>query len=137
MHVVVGANELRPIAISFCNATLEAKMSQDAATRLERPRAELRVVVRNSTEDQEPRRLERWRPLLRVLATVATVLLLPPFLLLAVAPMLLMLVPVALVAIPFLIPALLTVSIAARSEERQRNSWRPPRAIPRPQRALH
>ena len=111
-------------------------MSQDAATRLERPRADLRVVVRNDAEEQEARRLERWRPVIRVLATVATVLLLPPFLLLAVAPMLLMLVPVALVAIPFLIPALLTVSIAARSEEKQRQSWRPPRPIARPH-ALH
>lgn len=112
-------------------------MSQDVATRSERPRADLRVVASHDAPEIEAQHLERWRPVLRVLATVATVLLLPPFLLLAVAPMLLMLVPVALVAIPFLIPALLTVSIAARSEERQRASWRPPRPIPAAQRAMH
>jgi hypothetical protein len=111
-------------------------MSQDVAPRLDRAHAGLRVVVQNTAPQPATSPLGRWRLAIRVAATLATVLLLPPFLLLAVAPMLLMLVPVAIVAIPFIIPALLSVSLAARSEERVRASWRP-KAIPHPQRALH
>jgi len=55
----------------------------------------------------------------RTLAAAAALLLLPPFVVLAVAPMLLLLVPVAMVGIPFLIPALLTGSIAAVGDERR------------------
>ena len=67
----------------------------------------------------------RPRTCLRVLATVAAVVLLPPFIALAVLPMLLFLLPVALIGIPFIVPALLTVSLSARSEDRQRASLRP------------
>jgi hypothetical protein len=77
---------------------------------------------------------QRWRRILRWITTVASLLLLPPFLLLAVAPMLLLLAPVALICIPFVVPAMLSGSIAARSEEKKRASWRPVR---RPLRALH
>ena len=73
---------------------------------------------------------------LRVFATVATVLLLPPFIALAVFPMLLLLLPVALICIPFIVPAMLSGSLAARLEDRQRASWRPP-APTRALRVLH
>jgi hypothetical protein len=79
-------------------------------------------------------RLNRPRALLRVIATVAAVLLLPPFVALAVAPMLLLLAPVALIGIPFIVPAMLSGSLAARSEDRQRASWKP---APRPMRVVH
>lgn len=42
---------------------------------------------------------------LRVLFATISVVMVPPFVMLAVAPMLLMLAPVALVAIPFLVAA--------------------------------
>jgi hypothetical protein len=71
----------------------------------------------------------RLRGVLRVTTTIATVLLLPPFILLAMAPMLLLLAPVALIGVPFIIPALITGSLAARSEDKLRASWRPP--VPR------
>jgi hypothetical protein len=67
---------------------------------------------------------DRVRMRLRVAATCSAVLLLPPFLLLAVAPMLLFLIPVAVVAIPFIIPALLRGSIAAHQAERRRTRLR-------------
>jgi hypothetical protein len=54
------------------------------------------------------RELSPWR----VLAVLATLLLLPPFLALAVLPMAIMLLPVAVVALPFMIPALLSASLA-------------------------
>lgn len=63
---------------------------------------------------------------LRTLAIIASVLLVPPFIALAVVPMLLLLLPVALICIPFIVPAMLSGSLAARSEDRQRASWRPP-----------
>ena len=69
--------------------------------------------------------LARSRRLLRVSATIATVLLLPPFIALAVLPMLLLLAPVALICIPFIVPAMLSGSLAARTEDIQRASWRP------------
>lgn len=68
----------------------------------------------------------RSRGPLRVLATIATVLLLPPFLVLAIAPMLLLLAPVALIGIPFIVPAMLSGSLAAREDDRVRASYRPP-----------
>ena len=67
---------------------------------------------------------------LRVSMTIAAVLLLPPFIALAILPMLLLLAPVALIGVPFIIPALLTGSLAARSEDKVRASWRPP--VPQP-----
>jgi hypothetical protein len=69
--------------------------------------------------------------ILRITATIAAVLLIPPFVLLAVAPMMLVLAPVALIGIPFIVPAMLSGSLAAREEDRQRASWRP---APQPQR---
>jgi hypothetical protein len=72
----------------------------------------------------------RLRGILRVCTTVTAVLLLPPFIALAVFPMLLLLAPVALIGVPFIIPALLTGSLAARSEDQVRASWRPP--VPAP-----
>jgi hypothetical protein len=67
---------------------------------------------------------------LRTSMTIAALLLLPPFIALAVLPMLLLLAPVALIGVPFIIPALLTGSLAARSEDKVRASWRPP--VPQP-----
>lgn len=63
---------------------------------------------------------------LRVTATVMAVILLPPFIALAILPMLLFMLPVALIGIPFIIPALITGSLAAREEDKLRASWRPP-----------
>jgi hypothetical protein len=68
----------------------------------------------------------RLQSVLRISMTIVAVLLLPPFIALAVAPMLLLLAPVALIGVPFIIPALLTGSLAARSEDKVRASWRPP-----------
>jgi hypothetical protein len=68
----------------------------------------------------------RLRSVLRVTMTIATLLLLPPFILLAIVPMLLLLAPVALIGVPFIIPALISGSLAARSEDKVRASWRPP-----------
>ncbi|HKU44850.1 MAG TPA: hypothetical protein VJR89_42115, partial [Polyangiales bacterium] len=68
---------------------------------------------------------DRVRGVARVLATIATVLLVPPFIALAVLPMLLVLVPVALICIPFIVPAMLSGSLAARDEDVKRASWRP------------
>lgn len=56
----------------------------------------------------------------KLVATASAIALLPPFIALALAPMLLMLVPVALVGIPFMVPAMLTGSLAARAEDRRR-----------------
>lgn len=58
----------------------------------------------------------------RLLAAASAVALLPPFVALALAPMLLMLIPVAIVGIPFMVPAMLSGSLAARSEARRRAS---------------
>ena len=70
------------------------------------------------------RRTIRLSGLLKVIATVMTAVLLPPFLALAFAPLLLFLVPVALVAVPCMIPAMLSGSLAARSEDRLRATWK-------------
>ncbi len=72
----------------------------------------------------------RLHKVLRISLTIIAVLLLPPFIALAIAPMLLLLAPVALIGVPFIIPALLTGSLAARSEDKVRASWRPP--VPQP-----
>ena len=72
----------------------------------------------------------RSRGVLRVIATIATVVLLPPFLILAVAPMLLLMLPVALIGIPFIVPAMLSGSLAAREDDRARASWRAPARPP-------
>jgi hypothetical protein len=74
--------------------------------------------------DDVPRTV-RMLSVARALVALAAVLLLAPFLLLAVAPMLLMLGPVALIGIPMLVPALLYSSLGARSRERKRSSPRP------------
>ncbi len=55
----------------------------------------------------------------------ASVVLLPPFLVLAVVPMLVLLIPVAMVGIPFIVPALFSGSRAAREEQLRHQSWRP------------
>jgi hypothetical protein len=70
-------------------------------------------------------RSERILAILRKTSIWISVLLLPPFFVLAIAPMLLVLVPVAIVAIPFIIPAMFSGSLTALSEERQRASVRP------------
>jgi hypothetical protein len=77
----------------------------------------------NHEEVSGPSRL---RSALRWVTTILAVLLLPPFIALAVFPMLLLLAPVALIGVPFIIPALVTGSLAARSEDKLRASWRPP-----------
>jgi hypothetical protein len=64
----------------------------------------------------------RTRRISRLIATASAIVLLPPFIMLALAPMLLMLIPVAMVGIPFILPAMLSGSLAARSEERRRMS---------------
>lgn len=69
--------------------------------------------------------VRRQRGVVRVVATVATIFLLPPFLLLAVVPMLLFSLPIALIGIPFILPALCAGSLAARTEDQKRASWRP------------
>jgi len=74
--------------------------------------------------DDVPRTV-RMRSAVRTLVALAAVLLLAPFLLLAVAPMLLMLGPVAVIGIPMIVPALLCSSLGARSRERKRSSHRP------------
>jgi hypothetical protein len=76
--------------------------------------------------------IARSRGFLRVSATVAAVVLLPPFIALAVLPMLLLLAPLTLICIPFMVPAMLSGSLAAREEDIQRASWRPaPHPAPR------
>lgn len=77
----------------------------------------------------------RMSGVVRVAATIMAVILLPPFIALAVLPMLLFMAPVALIGIPFIIPALITGSLAAREEEKQRASWRPPVPAMLPQRS--
>jgi hypothetical protein len=66
-------------------------------------------------------RLHRSRRVLQTLTTVAALLLLPPFVALAIAPMLLLLAPVALIGIPFIVAALLRGLLATRSDERRRH----------------
>jgi hypothetical protein len=68
----------------------------------------------------------RLRGVLRVTTTIVALLLLLPFIALAVVPMLLLLAPVALIGVPFIIPALISGSLAAHSEDKLRASWRPP-----------
>lgn len=63
--------------------------------------------------------------LYRALVALLAVLLVPPFVVLAVAPMLLMLTPVALIGIPFIVPAMISSSLAARTEDKKRASLRP------------
>ena len=73
--------------------------------------------------------------LLRVLLTLAALVLLPPFLMLAIAPMLLLLVPVAIVGIPIICVTMGRVSLAVHSDEQkraQRARAITPRALPTP-----
>jgi hypothetical protein len=93
--------------------------------------AETRAQDTPQSATSAPTRLPR---VLRIVTTIAALLLLPPFLILAVAPMLLFLAPVGLICIPFVLPAMLSGSISARTEEKKRASWRPVR---RPLRVLH
>ncbi|MET0388934.1 MAG: hypothetical protein ABW321_23375, partial [Polyangiales bacterium] len=76
------------------------------------------------TTDVDPH-IHKPRSTWRLIATVVTLILLPPFLALAVAPMLLLLAPVALIGIPFIVPAMLSGSLAARTEDRQRAEHKP------------
>ena len=54
-----------------------------------------------------------------------SILLLPPVCLAMLVPLVLFGLPVALVGIPFMLPALLTGTLSARSEARRRASYRP------------
>lgn len=65
----------------------------------------------------------------RIVIILLAFLTLPPILLLALAPLLIVLAPVALVGIPFIVPAMLSGSLAARSEDRARASWLPRRRL--------
>jgi len=76
-------------------------------------------------DQDEARGSKRIRDALRTITVWAAVLMLPPFFVVAVAPMLIVLAPVALVAIPFLVPALLPSSRAAQQEQQLRRSLRP------------
>ena len=69
-----------------------------------------------------------WQPMsfLRLTTSVATAVLVPPFIALAVVPMTLMLIPVAFVAIPFMIPAFFPAAHSTTVETKQLESWRPP-----------
>jgi len=67
--------------------------------------------------------MTRLRRVFRTTGTMAAIMLLPPFVALAIAPMLLLLVPVALIGVPFIIPAMLCGSLTARSADRQRASY--------------
>jgi hypothetical protein len=67
----------------------------------------------------------RPRRISKLFAVSVAIVLLPPFVALALAPMLLMLVPVAMVGIPFILPAMLSGSLAARADERRRTSLKP------------
>src|SRR5262249_49227798 len=62
--------------------------------------------------------------LYRLTTSLATMLLLPHFIALAIAPMLLMLVPVAFVAIPFMIPAFFSGARSTRFEFQPVPVWR-------------
>jgi hypothetical protein len=76
-------------------------------------------------EDPKAARSERILAIMRMTSIWISVLLIPPFFVLAIAPMLLVLIPVAIVAVPFIIPAMFSGSLTALSEERQRASIRP------------
>jgi hypothetical protein len=111
-EIIIGLNGL-PIAQKFvCKPKPEVEMNQDGVP----PQT-------------------RSRGIFRVITTIAAIVLIPPFVVLAIAPMLLLLLPVALIGIPFIIPAMLSGSLAAREEDIQRASWRPP--VPAPLQRLH
>jgi hypothetical protein len=59
----------------------------------------------------------------------ASVILLPPFVALAIGPMLLLLLPVALVAIPIMIPAFFGGARSNQVETVRIRSWRPSAAV--------
>ena len=65
------------------------------------------------------------RAISRVVAVLVALMLLPPFIALAVAPMLLFLVPVAIVGVPFMIPAFFPGSLSTSLELKRVESWRP------------
>ena len=64
------------------------------------------------------------RRMARTLAVVMSVLLLPPFIALAIVPALLFLTPVALIALPFVVPAFLSGWRSARVDDQRRADWR-------------
>jgi hypothetical protein len=64
----------------------------------------------------------------RALFTWTTVVLVPPFVALAVAPMLLVLAPLALIALPFMVAAFFTGAADNHMETRRIDAWRPARA---------
>lgn len=70
----------------------------------------------------------------RIVATVCAVILLLPFLLLAMLPMLIMFVPIAVIAIPVIAPVMLSGKLAAQWEKRARAPQ--PAAAARLKRAL-
>jgi len=76
-------------------------------------------------EEDAIARSERTRRMLRIVGSLTAALLLPPFIVLAIAPMLLLLTPVAMVGVPFIIPALFSGSLAALRFERRRAGWKP------------
>ena len=65
----------------------------------------------------------------RVAMAAASLLLLPPFIMLAIVPMLLFLLPVALVAIPVMIPAFFGGAHTTQIEVVRMRSWRPTVAV--------
>ena len=60
----------------------------------------------------------------RLGAVLLTVILLPPFVALAIVPMLFMLVPVAFVVIPFMIPAFFGAAHSNQVESHRIRAWR-------------
>jgi hypothetical protein len=82
-------------------------------------------VKEDDMDQDDGARSNRVFDILRVTAIWTSVLLLPPFFILAIAPMLLLLIPVAIVAIPFIIPAMFPGSWTAFADDRQRASLRP------------
>jgi hypothetical protein len=74
----------------------------------------------NTTRDPATRLMLSARGLLKFALFISALVLVPPFVLLAIAPMLLLSLPIALVGLPFLISALLRGSLQACREDRCR-----------------
>ena len=86
-------------------------------------------IVEDDMNQGPVMRSERVAKVLRSLAIGTSLLLLPPFFALAIAPMLLVLVPVAIVGLPFIIPAMFPSSLQALTEERQASLRPSPRPV--------
>jgi hypothetical protein len=76
-------------------------------------------------KQRAPSNSQRQSMLFRFSMSALTIILLPPFVTLAVAPMMLMLVPIALVAIPVMIQAFFGAAYANRQESQHLQAWRP------------